>query len=245
MQRANTRSLTRPRGVASDRRGREPDERAFAVDPSSPENWRHGKLFGKDRTGAYECSATAVASQNRSVIFTAGHCVRYNGNWAKKLVFVPAYDRGQRPFGAWVWDVIRVPRQWASRENDNYDYATVAMSPQNGVRLTDAVGAAGIAWNQPRDVPFSLFGYPTNFYDGQRMTGCVGTGFPGDDAGRGPPTVGVSCDMGQGSSGGGWLIGGGYLNSVMSYGLRNRPDLSFGPYFTGAANSLLERSARD
>ena len=220
-------------------------DRAYPVDPSAPQNWWHGKLFGKDRKGAYDCSATAMVSQNRSVIFTAGHCVRLGGAWAKKLVFVPAYQYGQRPFGAWVWDLIRIPGQWASRQNDNFDYATVAMSPQRGVRLTDAVGGAGLAWNQPRGVYFTLFGYPSNYFDGEQMTGCDSSSFLGDDSGRGEPTVGVSCDMSSGSSGGAWLVENAYLNSVMSYGLRNRPDLSFGPYFTGAANNLLARSGRD
>ena len=220
-------------------------ERAYPVDSTAPQNWWHGKLFGKDRKGAYDCSATAVISQNRSVIFTAGHCVRLNGLWAKKLVFVPAYQNGQRPFGSWVWDLIRIPGQWASRENDNFDYATVAMSPQGGVRLTDAVGAAGLAWNQPRGVYFTLFGYPSNYFNGEQLTGCDSSSFLGDDSGKGPSTVGVTCDMSSGSSGGAWLVENSYLNSVMSYGLTNRPELSFGPYFTGAANKLLEKSERD
>ena len=220
-------------------------DRAYPVDSAAPQNWWHGKLFGKDRKGAYDCSATAVVSQNRSVIFTAGHCVRLDGLWAQKLVFVPAYQNGQQPFGSWVWDLIRIPGQWASRQNDNFDYAAVAMRPQRGVRLTDAVGGAGLAWNQPRGVPFTLFGYPSNYFDGEQLTGCESPSFLGDDSGRGPATVGATCDMSTGSSGGAWLVDGAYLNSVMSYGLRNRPELSFGPYFTGAADKLLGKSERD
>jgi hypothetical protein len=268
MRHAETRSRTLPdvsspqaAGVAGEPgaiAGTEPDhaqqalvrreaelDRAYPVDSTAPQNWWHGKLFGKDRTGAYDCSATAVVSRNRSVIFTAGHCVRLNGVWAKKLVFVPAYRHGERPFGSWVWDLIRIPGQWAARENDNFDYGAVAMSPQGGVRLTDAVGAAGLAWNQPRGVYFTLFGYPSNYFNGEQMTGCDSTSFLGDDSGKGPSTVGVSCDMSTGSSGGAWLVENTYLNSVMSYGLTNRPELSFGPYFTGAANKLLGKSERD
>ena len=50
---------------------------------------------GKERK-AY-CSAAVVDSANRSVVVTAGHCVHLKsipGGWVKKLLFVPAYDKG-------------------------------------------------------------------------------------------------------------------------------------------------------
>ena len=63
-----------------------------------------------------------------------------------------------------------------------------------------------------------------------------GSGF---DNGKGPPTVAMTCDMGVGSSGGGWLIEDEFLNSVTSIGLKNDPTHAEGPYFGDAAANLL------
>ena len=51
--------------------------------------------------------------------------------------------------------------------------------------------------------------------------------------------VGITCDMGQGSSGGGWLIEEEFLNSVTSLG--GRSSLA-GPYFGKAAVRVLGRA---
>jgi hypothetical protein len=47
--------------------------------------------------------------------------------------------------------------------------------------------------------------------------------------------------MTAGSSGGGWIIGGKYLNSVNSFGYDELPKVMFGPYFGDAAKMLYDR----
>jgi hypothetical protein len=216
---------------------------AYVVpDSDLPPDTVHGKVFAKDRSGPFQCSATSVNSTNRSVVFTAGHCVRLKPfGWAKKLVFIPSYREGDQPYGAWVWSSFHVARHWARKQNSNYDFAAAVMSPRAGVPVQDAVGGAGFAWNQPRAQTYRSFGYPSNFFHGERMMGCLSTSRGGPDFGRGPQMQGMVCDMGKGSSGGGWLIDDRLLNSVQSLGARI---FSAGPYFGKSARRALNRAQR-
>lgn len=72
-------------------------------DPSASPYRVHGKIFVIFPRTIGECSATVANAPNRSVIFTAGHCVynEENGGWADSLNFVPAYYNGNAPFGEW------------------------------------------------------------------------------------------------------------------------------------------------
>jgi hypothetical protein len=209
-------------------------------DSDLPPNTVHGKVFAKDRSGPFQCSATSVNSTNRSVVVTAGHCVRLKPfGWARKFIFIPSYRGGDQPYGAWEWSSFHVAHRWARKQNSNYDFAAVAMSPRAGVTVQDAVGGAGFAWNQPRAQTYRSFGYPSNFFAGERMMGCLSSSGTGPDFGRGSQMQGMMCDMGKGSSGGGWLIDGPLLNSVQSLGSRN---FSAGPYFGKSARRALNRA---
>jgi V8-like Glu-specific endopeptidase len=234
------------RAVLEPRAGAQPPSRSGrayeVVGPGRPPNTVHGKVFGKDRAGTFECSATAVTSTNRSVVFTAGHCVHLKPyGWARKFVFIPSYNHGRRPFGTWTWEVMLAPGSWIRREHQNFDMAAVVLAPQDGVPVQDAVGGAGFGWNQPRDQVYRSFGYPSNFFAAQRMMGCrSGARNRTIDFGKGPAMVAMSCDMGSGSSGGAWLTGDGLLTSVQSLG--GGRNLAAGPYFGKAARRLLFRA---
>ena len=56
--------------------------------------------------------------------------------------------------------------------------------------------------------------------------------------------MGIGCDMTGGSSGGGWIVGAN-LYSVNSYGYSNQPDVMFGPYLDGVAQSVYNAAAAD
>ena len=49
--------------------------------------------------------------------------------------------------------------------------------------------------------------------------------------------------MGVGSSGGGWVVGDQYVNSVNSFGYAFLPDILFGTYFGDAAAQVYDRAA--
>jgi Ca2+-binding RTX toxin-like protein len=52
----------------------------------------------------------------------------------------------------------------------------------------------------------------------------------------------IDCDMTGGSSGGGWVIDGQFVNSVTSYGYRRDFDSLFGPYLGTTAENLYQQA---
>lgn len=207
----------------------------YAVRP----NTANGKVFGTDRYGDFECSGTVVNTANQSVVLTAGHCVHLrNYGWAHNVVFVPSYKDGIAPYGVWTYRTEVAQRNWIRKQTAKNDFAAIVVSPQaNGATLQGTVGGYDLAWNQPRDQVYRVAGYPGNYYDAQRMMGCLGP-FVGVE--RTSRSTGIRCNLGLGSSGGGWLIQDQYLNSVMSFKIKHRPNLSFGPYFRASAPTLVD-----
>jgi len=219
-----------------------PFETGPVADPTWPPNTVNGKVFGKIRgVGGYECSATSVDALGRNVIVTAGHCVAEPGlDIAKKIVFIPSFENGVRPYGTWVYEKIHVLKSWRKRQNFNFDFSAVRMSPQNGINLQDAVGGSTPTINLPVDQTYTSVGYPSNIEDGQVMWNCIGP-FAGRDPRpipKGPLPIAMGCDMGPGASGGGWFVNGS-LVSVTSFGYEDHPDVGYGPFFGAKARKLF------
>lgn len=211
-------------------------------------NTTNGKVFARMRgIGPYECSATVVNSPTGSVVFTAGHCVAEAPNRrATKFIFIPSYRQKERSFGAWAYERILVPDQWAERGNFNFDFAAVVLGPRNGTPVEEVTGGRGIAWNLTRRRTYTAFGYPVNRAKGQRMWYCT-SGFLRRDPrpfGGGPIPSGIGCDMGAGASGGGWIVEGGLLNSVSSFGYGRRSDILYGPYFGDMARRIYKTASQ-
>ncbi len=207
-----------------------------------------GRIFGKLRgVGQYSCSATVVASKSQSVILTAGHCVfDRDAGFASKIVFVPAYHDGDRPFGVWQATHAVIARGYYKILNPNYDYAALRVKGNGNVGAV--VGEEGIAYNQPRGQDFQVLGYPYNLGRTEKMWSCL-TSFAGidnHDRFPGKPDSGVGCDMTQGASGGGWSIrdaqGTPFLNSVTSYGYPKVKNVIFGPYLTKKALRIVKQA---
>ncbi len=200
----------------------------------------NGRLYGIFRPGGpYSCSATVVNSPSRNVVLTAGHCVfERELGWARRLVFVPAYLRGERPFGTWAATDAVTTRGWVRSENYHGDYSAVKLSSPSGP-VGDVVGEEGLVWNQPRDQAFQAIGYPFNRGRTELMWNCTSNSLGADpfDRSRGKPDTGIGCDMGGGSSGGGWTIrdsgGNPYVNGVTSFGYKHLKNILFSPYLTG------------
>ncbi|MDQ3760047.1 MAG: hypothetical protein M3331_08915, partial [Actinomycetota bacterium] len=62
-----------------------------------------------------------------------------------------------------------------------------------------------------------------------------------DPPGSGPDTLEINCDMTGGSSGGGWVIDGRFVNSVVSYGYALDYTHLYGPYFGTEVKKLYKR----
>jgi V8-like Glu-specific endopeptidase len=204
-----------------------------------------GRVFFTTQGGRNSsCSGTAVTSANRSVVLTAGHCVKMSGAFHTNWVFVPGYDRGSRPFGTWAATRLLTTPQWNAREDVNFDVAAAVVAPLDGRALVDVVGGQGVAFNQPRRRQMYAFGYPALApYDGSKLIHCSGRAFD-DFVGTGD--LGLTCNMTGGSSGGPWMLnfaestGLGTLNSVNSFKYSFAPNWMLGPYFGNEAQAVYQ-----
>ena len=68
------------------------------------------------------------------------------------------------------------------------------------------------------------------------------TGWFRDDSSARPATMGVSCAMTGGSSGGGWVTSTGAVASVVSYGYQGLKNVPFGPHQEGEAQQLYNQA---
>jgi hypothetical protein len=205
-----------------------------------------GRVFFLFNGQKASCSGDAVTSTNGSVVVTAGHCVKYQGTWHTQWTFVPGYDNGNAPYGQWTAKTTLTTPQWEASEDINYDVGMAVVNPLNGQRLTDVVGAQGIAFNQPKNQNMYTFGYPAAApYDGTKLIYCSGTTFTDFLLTQ---DHGMSCNMTGGSSGGPWFLsfnegtGAGVQASVNSFGYNFLPGYMFGPYFGTDAQNLYNRA---
>jgi hypothetical protein len=211
-----------------------------------------GRVFFTFQGRRASCSGDAVTSGNKSVVLTAGHCVKLDGAFHTDWVFVPGYDNGNAPFGTWTARQTMSTPQWVASEDINFDVGAAVVNTLNGQRLTDVVGAQGVAFNQARGQGMYSFGYPAAApYDGTKLIYCSGRVINDFLLSS---DIGMLCNETGGASGGPWFLnfnegtGAGIQNSVNSFryqllGLID-PGFMFGPYFgTDAQNLYTAASA--
>lgn len=192
--------------------------------------------------GTYSCSGTALNTPSRSIVLTAGHCAVEHQRAGHRIVFVPAYDHGRRPFGTFEVRAVYVMPQWRRSENPDFDLAALRVRPNRFGYLTDVVGARGFASSKSRFSAFQIFGYPAAALRGEELRSCRAHGLGSDpftNGFGGPPTMPASCDMAAGASGGAWLFGGQYVSGVTSYSYAGRPTRLHSPYFGPAIGAFL------
>jgi hypothetical protein len=218
--------------------------------PEVPPYAWNGRLFVVQGGEEGSCSATAIDSPTRSLVLTAGHCVNSGpqrgrpGTWSSYLEFVPGYNLGAAPYGAFV--LAGAPHAlpgWTDEGNPDFDLGAFLVGPNaEGVGLEDALGgAARIVTDLGHKQRFESFGYPGGT---ERMRNCV-SGYAGQDPATitlpGPPTVGIRCRWAPGSSGGGWLIDGGQaIDGITTYLRIDEKTITFGPYYSAATVGRLD-----
>jgi hypothetical protein len=208
------------------------------------------------------CSGTSVTTPNRSVLWTAGHCVANTDGthkWDSFFEFVPAYDGNASsccPKGVWVADNLVTTTDWFNNGDFSRDMgsAHVPTNSSTGRTLAATVGSAGFAWNQARDQEFVDFGYPqASPFNGTSLVEC-NAAHAFDDTGiggSGRPPLAIGCDMTGGSSGGSWQIrwGGnttvntqqlqaGFINGHNDYKYGSQPLAMYSPYFDDLADAV-------
>jgi hypothetical protein len=148
-----------------------------------------GKVFFRNGTTEYWCSASSVHSKYGNVVATAGHCTYdvKSGKPVEYWVFIPSYaGDGGTPYGIYVGHTLHLNDTYAATGDFDYDYAFVTVhhgyrwvqdNDANGNvkkdakgqplykildtgRLESQVGGQGFAWNRGFTVAAYAFGYP-------------------------------------------------------------------------------------
>lgn len=167
-----------------------------------------GKIFYRNSANGrdYSCTGWAVRGGSEDLVGTAGHCV-YDAisGWHQDWVFVPAYDRGRRPYGTWRADWLVTFHGWVSHAQSGRDVAFVKVSPSGGKNLADVVGGyrirTGLSSERRR---ITIIGYPFLApYPGDQQYRCSGVTSPAGQRLRLP------CRLTTGASGGPWVEGNG------------------------------------
>jgi hypothetical protein len=210
-----------------------------------------GKLYFDTPGGPSECTASVVASANRSLIWTAGHCVSDgNGHWYSNWLFVPDYHNGSWPLGSWVWKSVSTPTGYINGGDSNRDLAAITLWDRQGTKVANVTGYQGYKFNSGYDWTAYEFGYPYDTHPsrtgitGQDLRYCIGrTWRPGWWPFQ-PDQQAIHCDQGHGASGGPWLDdlqlsrGWGYLIGNVSYHPDDNSDEERSPHFGDAAVNI-------
>jgi V8-like Glu-specific endopeptidase len=191
-----------------------------------------GKLFFELGGETWACSASAVDSPGKNLVFTAGHCLFStprkgdpdwsNAVWADDVMFAPGYREGSEPYGRWPAQRFAVRDKWAESGNFGYDVGAAVVVPPHTLpgsnSLVEEVGANGIIFNEPAEQDAYFFGYPSNHANGERLYYCHDRSKYGGIFN--PNMAWMICDFEPGYSGGPWLMNfngeTGYLFSVGS-----------------------------
>jgi hypothetical protein len=182
-----------------------------------------GRLFSQRPDGSIEvCSASLVDSANRSLVWTAGHCVHSGrgGGFYSNFVFVPYYQPqasgNSAPLGQWTGVYWATTADWASRGDGHHfagDIGLVVLGRDaQGRTATDVVGASQhIAFGRTRSRSARLIGFPMAPppFGGELpfVCGPGRTGRAEEPRNFGPRPIAFSCGMRQGTSGGPLLTG--------------------------------------
>lgn len=201
-------------------------------DLASPLGWQvniTGRLFFSTGSGGYSsCTASAIVSNNKNSIWTAGHCMHggKNGGFYSNFVFAPGYDE-TAPWGFWPLRRGIVSSAWA----DDSDFlwgdvagGIVAAPEVEYGNLQDWTGAFGYRFNGDADIDdVTSLGYPADGYnrtsadlhEGAKPMYCHGNAV---DAGNWNPLdnrLKLACDMGGGASGGPMIINFGVNSQIV------------------------------
>jgi hypothetical protein len=210
-----------------------------------------GRLFSTIGGADFACSASVVTSPGRDLVVTAGHCLHggAGSQFAQNVAFVPGYSDGTLPYGIWTARRVTVTPAWSSGSNFDVDAGFALLNTQGGRRIQDVVGAQGIAFHLPNTLTQYSFGYPRLLpYDGRHLIYCAG---PGSADPYGGPSIGVSCRMTAGASGGPFLAGigqlgpgRGWVDGVVSYAYSGSVDRLYGTHFGDVIRLLYYQSAQ-
>lgn len=189
-----------------------------------------GALFYTAGSGRHFCTASVIKSSTGNLVLTAAHCV-YSGGYSRNLVFVPGYDNGGAPYGAWTVKKIIVANGWRQHQDPSLDYAylDVAPPPHSVGPIQAVTGGLGVGFTLRDAHSITVIGY--NNTDQQPIR-CATKSFKFSDS-----QMEFYCHgFWYGTSGGPWIIGYGGSGSGTVFGV-------IGGYQAGGAQSWASYSA--
>jgi V8-like Glu-specific endopeptidase len=165
-----------------------------------------GALFYTTKKGRHFCTGSVVNSSTGNLVLTAAHCV-YSGGYSSNLEFVPGYDAGAAPYGAWPVKKIIVASGWREHEDPSLDYAylEVATPADSAGNIQSVTGGLSVGFTLHDAQSITVIGY--NDTDEQPIR-CSTKSFKFDYS-----QMEFYCKgFWYGTSGGPWIIGynGGY-----------------------------------
>jgi V8-like Glu-specific endopeptidase len=160
-----------------------------------------GALFFTTGTQAHFCTASVVNSFTANLILTAAHCV-YGTTYVSNIEFVPKYHEGRLPYGAWPVQAITVAKGWQQSQDQNLDFAFLAVAPPAGTHVPIQLMTGGL-WlgiNRGYAHPIEVIGYNDT---GDAPIKCATDSFRFE-----PNQMKFFClDFQNGTSGGPWILG--------------------------------------
>lgn len=96
---------------------------------------------------------------SKRCIITAGHCVFFQGRWAKEITVIPGANGTQSPFGSVKSSRFRSVSGWTVDGNQNFDHGAVLLNDSN---LFTKVGAYMGYKNDTEDKQIQISGYPVD-----------------------------------------------------------------------------------
>ncbi|MEI5103856.1 trypsin-like serine protease [Streptomyces sp. PmtG] len=210
-----------------------------------------GTFFWNDgtNTGRF-CGGTVVKSPGKNIVMSAGHCFD-DQDARKNLTFVPQYDDGKKPHGAFTVKPgrIYVDKRYLSKGPDaaaDLDFNFLQLEPRGGKNVEDVVGGAELKINAGyAHDPVRLIGYPANQ---KRPLDCTDKTVRYDSTDPKIPGsfLRIACDKySGGASGGPFLIkqGGGWGIIGVIGGWKtggDKDDISYSSYLDGDAKALYD-----
>jgi V8-like Glu-specific endopeptidase len=160
-----------------------------------------GALFFTTGTHTHFCTASVVNSLTANLVLTAAHCV-YGSTYASNIEFVPEYHHGKLPFGAWPVQAITVASGWKQSQDQNLDFAFLAVAPPAGTHEPIQLVTGGLWLGIDRGYahPIEVIGY-NDTADGPIKCATESFEFA-------PDQMKFFCrNFQNGTSGGPWILG--------------------------------------
>jgi V8-like Glu-specific endopeptidase len=158
-----------------------------------------GALFFTTGSGRHFCTASVVDSDTEDLVITAAHCV-YGSGYATHLEFVPGYQDGRQPYGAWAVQSVVVASAWRQSHDPDADFAFLSVASSGGRRLQRVTGGLQLGIDRGYAHPIKVIGYNDS---ANKPVGCATSSFEFE-----ADQMEFYCGgYRDGTSGGPWVLG--------------------------------------